>query len=199
MFLVIYPLRVIGFVAVFYCLCVLGAYGLISKFSPDYTPDLFSMALRGGFLLNLLLLGFAYWGWRKLWAFFPILNTWLFPDLNGVWEMKIHYRNNGKSGVVCANAVIKQTWLSMSMEVLSRDSESQTLAIVPKKDPESGRAQLFYFYRVIPNKTNAKARDPYEGSANLKVSAIGATQLAGNYYTSAATDGHFELKRHSLQ
>jgi hypothetical protein len=195
MFLVIYPLRVIGFVAVFYCLCVLGAYGLLSKFCPDHALDLFSMALRGGFFLNLLLLGFVYWGWRKLWAFFPALNTWLFPDLNGVWEMKIHYRNNGKRGVVCATAVIKQTWLSMSMEVLSKDSESQTLAIVPKKDPESGRAQLFYFYRVTPKKIDAEAREPYEGSANLKVSAAGATQLAGNYYTSAATDGHFELER----
>jgi hypothetical protein len=195
MFLVLYPLRVIGFVAVFYCLCVSGIYGLLSKFCSDHTPDLFSLALRGGFLLNLLLLGFAYWWWRKLWAFFPALNTWLFPDLNGVWNIKIHYRNNGGNGVVCAEAVIKQTWLSMSMEVLSKDSDSQTLAIVPKKDPESGRAQLFYFYRVIPKKVDAEAREPYEGSANLRVSTAGATHLAGNYYTSVATDGHFELER----
>lgn len=195
MFLVIFPLRVIGFVAVFYCLCVIGVYGLLSTFCPDYTPSLLSMALRGGFFLNLLLLGFAYWGWRKLWALFPVLNTWLFPDLNGVWKINIHYRNKSASGVVCAEAVIKQTWLSMSMEVLSKDSESQTLAIVPKKDPESGRAQLFYFYRVTPKKVDAEAREPYEGAANLKVSAAGATQLTGNYYTSVATDGHFELVR----
>lgn len=195
MFLIIYPLRVIGFVTIFYCLCVLGIYWLLSTSCPDYAPNMFTMALRGGTLLNLVLLGFFYWGWRKIWARFPVLNTWLFPDLNGVWEMKIHYRNNGKSGLVCASAVIKQTWLSMSMEVLSEDSESQTLAIVPKKDPESGRAQFFYFYRVVPKKTDAEAREPYEGSANLKLSALGVTQLAGNYYTSAATDGHFELER----
>ncbi|MBH8614756.1 hypothetical protein I4N56_030770 [Pseudomonas mohnii] len=195
MFLIIYPLRVIGVVAVAYCICVIGLHFLLSKCCPEYAPELFGMALRGGALLNFVLLVFVYWGWRRLWASFPALNSWLFPDLNGEWDMTIHYRNNGQSGEVRATAVIKQSWLSMSMEVLSQDSDSQTLAIVPKKDPESGRAQIFYFYRVIPKKTGVGAREPYEGSANLRFSEVGPSQLAGNYYTSVATDGYFKLAR----
>lgn len=195
MFLLIYPLRVIGFVAIFYCICVIGVYWAISYFGFGHTSSAFSMAFGGGTALNLILLLFCYWGWRKVWSCFPILNSLLFPDLNGLWDMKIHYRNKNGGGHLCATAVIKQNWLSMSMEVLSKDSESQTLAIVPKKDAESGRAQIFYFYRVTPKKTDAEAREPYEGSANLKFSALGISQLTGNYYTSASTDGHFELSR----
>ncbi|WP_409373261.1 hypothetical protein [Pseudomonas baltica] len=155
MFLIIYPLRVIGVVAVAYCICVIGLHFLFSECCPEYAPELFGMVLRGGALLNFVLLVFVYWGWGRLWASFHALNSWLFPDLNGEWDMTIHYRNNCLSGEVRTTAVIKQSWLSMSMsmEVLSHDSDSQTLAIVPKKDPESGRAQIFYFYRVIPKKT----------------------------------------------
>ena len=195
MFLIIYPLRVIGLVAVAYCMCVIGLHFLLSQYCPESQPDLFSMALGGGALLNFVLLAFVYWGWRGLWSSFPLLNSWLCPDLNGEWDMTIHYRNHGQSGEVRAFAVIKQSWLSMSMEVLSQDSDSQTLAIVPKKDPESGRAQIFYFYRVIPKKTGAGTREPYEGSANLRFSVVGPSQLAGNYYTSVATDGYFKLTR----
>lgn len=190
-----YPLRLIGFLAIAYCACVIGSYEILSKFNSEQEPELLNMALGGGAILNTVVLIFVYWGWRKLWEFFPFLNNWLFPDLNGEWDMTIHYRNCGKSGEVLAKAVIRQNWLSMSMEVLSQDSDSQTLAMVPKKDPESGRAQIFYFYRVTPKKTDIATREAYEGSANLKFFEAGVIQLAGNYYTSAATDGHFKLER----
>ncbi|MFJ7812977.1 hypothetical protein ACIQYQ_19380 [Pseudomonas asiatica] len=195
MFLLIYPVRVIVFLCIFYGVCVFGVYALLDFFCLQRDSSPLTMAFSGGAVLNLGLLGFCYWGWRKVWSCIPALNSLLFPDLNGVWEMKIHYRNAEVSGSVSATAVIKQNWLSMSMEVLSENSESQTLAIVPKKDQESGRAQIFYFYRVTPKKTDVEAKEPYEGSANLKFSALGINKLTGNYYTSAATDGHFELSR----
>ncbi|MGP9768497.1 hypothetical protein ACT3UM_22520 [Halomonas sp. AOP13-D3-9] len=195
MFLIIYPLRVMGFVAIAYCICVIGVYEFLNRYHSDQTAELFSIALRGGAVLNLLFLGFVYWGWRKLWALLPFLNSWLFPDLNGEWNMTIHHRKGGKNDQIQAKAFIKQSWLSMSMEVLSKDSDSQTLAIVPKKDPESGRAQIFYFYRVIPKKTGIKMSEPYEGSAYLRFFEAESIKLAGNYFTSVATDGHFELVR----
>lgn len=195
MFLLLYPLRLIGFIAIAYCVCVIGSYEIISRFHSEQKTEILGMVLGGGAALNTVVLGLTYWGWRKVWEFLPFLNSWLFPDLNGEWDMTIHYRNHGKSGEVRAKAMIRQNWLSMSMEVLSQDSDSQTLAMVPKKDPESGRAQIFYFYRVTPKKTNIATREAYEGSANLKFFEASTTQLAGNYYTSAATDGHFELTR----
>ncbi|WP_324029153.1 hypothetical protein GC087_19945 [Pantoea sp. JZ2] len=197
MFLLIYPLRVIGVLAVAYCVCVIGIYEILIKYKFEHDQELLSMALSGGALLNIIVLVFVYWGWRKIWSILPCLNSWLFPDLNGEWDMTIHYRNGVKNGEVKAKAIIKQNWLSMSMEVLSQDSDSQTLAMVPKKDPESGRAQLFYFYRVTPNKISIGTREAYEGSANLKFFEAGEFQLSGNYYTSAATDGYFKLEKPS--
>lgn len=195
MFLLIYPLRLIGLLALAYCLCVIGSYEIFSTFNSEHKPELLSMALRGGTILNIIVLGLFYWGWRKIWGVLPFLNRLLFPDLNGEWDMTIHYRSGTNSGEVRAKAIIRQNWLSMSMEVLSKDSNSQTLAMVPKKDPESGRAQIFYFYRVTPKKTDIGTREAYEGSANLKFFESGPILLEGNYYTSAATDGHFKLER----
>ncbi|MGY3306370.1 hypothetical protein ACVK1X_005698 [Pseudomonas sp. PvR086] len=195
MFLLFFPLRVIGIVATSYALCVALMHELIRWKWPNHSTDLESLALGGGSALSLMLLVFVHWGWRKIWEVCPKLNDWLFPDLNGTWDMTIHYRKLDGVGEISATAVIKQNWLTMSMEVLARDSDSQTLAIVPKKDSESGRAQLFYFYRVIPKKTSDGRSEPYEGAASLRFFAEGTKQLSGNYYTSVATDGHFKLIR----
>jgi hypothetical protein len=79
--------------------------------------------------------------------------------------------------------------------VNSPGSDSETLAVMPKRDPESGRPIVFYVYRVIPKKTTASAGDAYEGSAILKIRSAGADYLGGNYHTSRHTTGHFELRR----
>ena len=134
--------------------------------------------------------------WQKLWEQFPKLNSLLFPNLNGIWNMKIYWSNDGEKGVVQATALISQDFLKIAMDVDSKDSESQTLMAKPKKDPESGRPTLYYVYLTTP-KENSEIADktPYRGAAILQIGLTTNNQLSGNYFTSRRTGGRYELIR----
>ncbi|ELB2282491.1 hypothetical protein NB620_15935 [Vibrio alginolyticus] len=152
-------------------------------------------SVKGSAILNLLLLFSFYLGWRWLWKVIPSLNHILFPDLNGEWDMEIHWNSGNAQGTALATAYIKQDFLKISMEVISKDSESHTLLAKPKKDPESGRATLIYMYRNVPKRKNGNQEPPYDGTAVLKLGYKDTNKLMGNYYTDRLTQGHYELKR----
>lgn len=153
------------------------------------------LATKGATAINLFLLGFIYFGWKWLWKKMPFLNKLLFPDLNGEWDMTIHWKWGDKEGIAQATAHIKQDFLKMSMEVNSEDSDSNTLLAKPHKDPESGRAILYYMYRSTPKLKNGNSSSPYDGTAILKIDHTSLDLLEGNYYTDRTTTGHYELKR----
>jgi hypothetical protein len=153
------------------------------------------ISIKGAAILNIFLLGVVYFGWRWLWKKIPFLNKLLFPDLNGEWDMTIHWRWDGKEGVAQAIAHIKQDFLKMSMEVASEDSDSSTLLAKPQKDSESGRAILYYIYRNTPKFKNGNQSLPYVGTAILKLNHTNLDLLGGNYYTDRSTTGYYELKR----
>lgn len=155
-----------------------------------------SIATGGSAALHALLFGMFYFWWRKIWGRFPILNKVLFPDLNGKWEMIIHWEWEGRKGTSHATAVIKQDFLKLGMDVEADDSDSQTLLAKPKKDVETGRAELYYVFLTTPkHKANTEPQDPYRGAAILKLSLKSNKVLQGNYFTSRKTVGHYELKR----
>lgn len=153
------------------------------------------IAFSGATGLNLFLLGIIYFGWKWLWEKFPSLNRIMFPDLNGKWDMTVHWTWGEKEGVAQATAYIKQDFLKMSIEVYSEDSDSNTLLVKPKKDPESGRAILYYMYSSTPKLKNGNSSSPYAGTAILKLDHASLGILEGNYYTDRSTTGHYELKR----
>lgn len=153
------------------------------------------VALGGATVLNLLFVGLFFIGWKWLWSKFPILNELLFPDLSGEWEMKIHWSGGGETGIAKGVAHIKQNFIKISMEVETDKSESETLYAIPSKDSASGRAILYYIYRVIPRQVNGNCSSSYNGSAILKLNHEGLNSLKGNYFTSQQTKGFFELSR----
>lgn len=188
--------RVIGAIAVFYGVCVAAMVAFDWQFGSETTlRSSIGIALSGATGLNLLLLFLVTIGWKRIWSVFPVLERWVFPDLNGEWKMTIHWQGAGKSGTVSARAYIKQDLLRISMEVFSRDSDSETLIVQPKRDPESGRPILYYVYRVIPKNVGQGGGGSYEGSAILRLSNSRAHRWGGNYFTSRQTLGHFELSR----
>jgi len=152
-------------------------------------------ALAGATALNATLLGIIFFAWKSIWKKFPILNTLIFPNLNGLWGMKIHWVGNDASGIVHANATIKQSLVGISMEVDSTSSDSETLLAHPKKDSASGRPLLYYVYRVVPKQIDVDAGATYEGAAILKFDAMENGSLKGNYFTSRQTKGYFTLER----
>ena len=155
-----------------------------------------SIATSGSAILNALLRGTFYFGWEKVWDRYPVLNKMLFPNLNGTWEMIIHWEWEGKKGTSHAKAVITQNFLKLGMDVEAGDSDSQTLLARPRKDAETGRAELYYVFLTTPkHKSNTDPQEPYKGAAILKLSLEGDELLQGNYFTSRKTVGYYELKR----
>ncbi|HDS8576590.1 TPA: hypothetical protein QH731_001868 [Klebsiella variicola] len=187
--------KVISFIAIIYAaICGLILWGVYDENTTFFTA--FSIATGGSFLLNTTLLLVFCFGWRNLWRVFPKLNDLLFPDLNGTWDMVIHWEWEDKKGTSRANATITQTFLKIGMDVEAEDSDSQTLVAKPKKDAETGRAALYYVFLTTPkHKANVDLQDPYNGTAILKLSLKDKRELKGNYFTSRKTVGHYELTR----
>jgi len=187
--------RVISFIAVAYAVVSC----LILWWVLDATTSLvtaISIATGGSAFLHVLLLGMFYVGWKRLWEIFPSLNGLLFPNLNGTWEMVIHWEWEGRMGTSRAKAVIKQDFLKFGMDVEADDSDSQTLLAKPDKDSVTGRAELYYVFLTTPkHKPGNNAQAPYKGAAILKLSLEGNRLLNGNYFTSRKTVGHYELTR----
>lgn len=154
-----------------------------------------SVAFRSAFVLELLILSFFVFGWRKLWTRYPILNEWIYPDLNGKWSVSIHWNWGGKQGTKTAIAHIKQDFFRLSMELVSDESESETLMVKPKKDPESARPLIYYIYRNESAQGATNPRPPHKGAAILKLDHNNQNLLKGNYFTDEATNGHFEMRR----
>jgi len=152
-------------------------------------------AVKGIAVLNLLLFFMAAAGWKFLWKWCPILNDWVFPDLNGKWMVEIHWNWDSKSGQKVATAFVKQSLLKFSIELKSDESESETLIVSPYKDAHSSRPGLYYIYRNISIAGAAKEQDPHIGAAILKVDQESKELLHGNYFTDRSTNGQFTLRR----
>lgn len=157
-----------------------------------------STAIGGSTLLNVLLIAIFYFGWQIIWKICPALNKILFPNLNGTWDMVIHYEWEGKKGTSNAKAVITQNFLKIGMDVEAEDSDSQTLMAKPKKDAETGRAELYYIFLTTPkDKDGIKSKATYKGAAILKLNLHCDQKMEGNYFTDRETCGYYELERTS--
>lgn len=150
------------------------------------------MAFRYAALFELVLLAIFMFGWRFIWKFFPKLNDILFPDINGTWNVEIHWSWNNKTGIKKGKLYIKQDFIKINMELITDESESETLTVQPKKNPESGRLHLFYIYRNIPKNSEHKIQ-PHIGTAILKSDPEKSSLLEGNYFTDRNTKGVFKL------
>jgi hypothetical protein len=152
-------------------------------------------AFAGSTVLSVFLYVFFAFAWRAVWKFIPWLNSMVLPDLNGNWNMIIEWNRGEQSGEVSAIATIRLDFLRISMEVHSKDSDSETLLAQLKRSPETGLPLLFYVYRVHPKRTAGNDYPLYDGSAVLKLSSSTKLGLEGNYFTDAKTRGHFRLTR----
>lgn len=165
---------------------------LILQNETDTLIEQIVFSAKGAAGLNILLFLFFSFGWRSLWKKLPALNKLIFPDLNGTWDMTINWEWNGNSGKANATAIIKQNFLSISMEVESGQSDSESLLAKAKKDPESGRPILYYIYRNTPKDAT---KPPYLGTAILRLGLINQESLEGNYYTDSKSFGRYHLKK----
>jgi len=183
----LYPLsKVIASLAGFYTFLVV----LLFTFS-DVSISLID-AFKYVALFELFISIIFLFGWEYIWKFIPPLNKWLFPNINGTWDVEIHWNltkedKKIKKGIKKGEVFIKQNLLSLSMELITDESESETLAVQPKKNAESGRLQLYYIYRNTPQ--NNGELKTHIGTAILKLSHKSNSLLEGNYFTDRNTKG----------
>lgn len=191
------PIRLFVGIIAFTILVGLSVYGAcMAMFGlPLSLRSILAIVSAAVTLLNFTFSIFLYFGWRLLWRRIPALNRIVFPDINGRWNMEIHWQKETDSGVVNAVAEVNQSFLKISMEVLSEDSSSQTLIAEPKKDAESGSPSLYYIYLVTPKLLDGKIGSPYFGSAILKIPSKDVTEFGGNYWTDKQSKGHFRLNK----
>jgi hypothetical protein len=186
--------QVLGAVAICYATLISLLVALSWKLYGGSVWGSIGFAVSGATALQAILFVCFHVGWRYLWRQFPALNRF-FPDISGKWTIRIAWQMGDRNGNVDAEATIEQNFLRISMDVTSPDSESQTLIAQPKRDPESGRALLYYVYLVTPKARGTSTITPYYGAAILKFSDIAGGELSGNYWTTKQSFGHFLLAR----
>ena len=183
--------KIIAWISAVYACSVLAA-ALVLNLTGFST---FGIALKGAVPLNLMLFGIAAAGWRQLWKWVPKLNTWIYPDLNGKWNVEINWNWGTQSGTKSAIAYIKQDLTKFSIELKSDESESETLVVIPHRDSTSSRPGLYYVYRNVGIAKAAKKQNPHTGAAILKLDHESKDMLHGNYFTDRSTNGQFTLRR----
>lgn len=177
-------------------IAVLGALyaaSIILIFSFSGKDLSFGVAIRYATFFELIILVLFSFVWRYLWQWIPKLNEWLFPDINGLWDVEIHWIWQEKKGVKHGEVHIKQNIFTLSMELFTDESESETLVVQPKKNSESGRLHLYYIYRNEPKSTTPL--ESHIGTAILKFPPQNTSLLEGNYFTDRNTKGVLKLKR----
>lgn len=190
--------RVLAIIAISYTVLVLVAaaiHGLCTGTSHD-ALTIAGWAISGGTLLQIALLLLLGAGWRKLWQWVPKLGEWVFPDLNGEWDIEVHWEYDGRKGVAAGAATIRQSFLSFSILVTTDKSASHTLALSVRKDSESDQKILYYVFRVEPSSTSGPKGLPYRGAAVLRMFDKSHDDcIKGRYWTERPTLGDYVLRR----
>lgn len=177
-----------GLYALLAFLVALGMESLDIQLSPF-------RVFSGAAAVDLGLLFFVYVGWRWIWVKVPNLNRWLYPDLNGMWDASIDWVKDDQTGRASGRVFIKQNFFTISIEMDADRSESRTIALSVKRDPESERPLLHYIYEVREKYTSPGQNKVYQGAASLIVDVVSNDRLGGNYFTSRGSGGRFEFQR----
>ena len=185
--------RIIALFAVSYAALLVAGIAVASVlFEPASTVDQLRYAALGSMPIQLGLSAWFYLGWRRFWRWFPSLNSILYPDLGDDWLIDIQWTTDRGSGLAQGKAKIRQSFLQLSMEVDTTNSQSITLAAHPRKEPQSNRPLLDYIYQVTTKPRDGEPSSTYQGAAVLRFDEA-IKELSGNYSTSRHTSGTFRL------
>lgn len=134
---------------------------------------------------------FVSWAWK-----WRVFRGWLvpIPNLNGKWEGKIYYKEEGKDKSRKVSVDIRQTFLSIVVHFCSKESKSLSFCGAFSIDRKRGLKQLIYSYQNDP-KAIIRGKSPlHYGTTKLDISADNL-EMEGEYWTSRASLGTIHLKR----
>ncbi len=149
-------------------------------------------------VLLLLLVAFDLWAWRL-----RFLQGWFVPrpDIRGTWRVELHtdWKDPATIEVVApipAYLVVRQTFSSLSLRMLTSESSSELVAAEISKAAD-GTYRLAAVYRNEP-KLSVRDRSPiHYGAIVLDVQGDPVKDLVGYYWTDRSTRGELRsLARH---
>ncbi|BEU86955.1 hypothetical protein TAMA11512_04190 [Selenomonas sp. TAMA-11512] len=123
-----------------------------------------------------------------LWRYNPFEKT---PKLMGLYEGIIEYNYNGAVAKKDTFVRIRQTLLSIKIQITTNEITSNT--IVANLVEENEEYVLYYTYITNPKSKYSKGNPIQHGTCRLILSA--KDYLSGKYWTSRQTIGDIELKR----
>lgn len=123
-----------------------------------------------------------------LWRYSPLEKI---PKLMGLYEGIIEYNYNGTVAKKDTFVKIRQTLLSIKVQITTNEIKSNT--IVANLVEENEEYVLYYTYITNPKSKYSKENPIQHGTCRLILSTKGC--LTGNYWTSRQTIGDIELKK----
>lgn len=133
------------------------------------------------------------WSWR-------IFQGWYVnrPDLRGTWkvELKSNWINpetNEPIPPIIAYAVIRQTLISLSLRLMTKESRSKLIAHSIEKE-EDGVYRLAAIYRNEPKiELQGDRSEIHHGSLSLEIHGDPVDLMEGHYWTDRGTKGSMKL------
>jgi hypothetical protein len=150
-------------------------------------------------VLLLLLVAFDLWAWRL-----RILHGWFVPrpDLRGTWRVELQSdwkdpATDAVIGPIVAYLVVRQTFSSLSIRMLTAESASELVAAEINKAGD-GTYRLAAVYRNEPKLTVRDRSSIHYGALVLDVQGDPVKDLAGYYWTDRNSRGELRtLARHA--
>ena len=142
----------------------------------------------------LFVLAFDHWIWRMPWIGWRISKR---PDIRGTWRGQLASQYEDPPGTRIppdpeVYMVIRQTYWSLSANLITRESKScSTTAVI--EDDGCGQYQAVAVYRNTPRAAVRHRSEVHHGAFKLDVDGRPPARLEGFYWTDRNTMGGLEF------
>ncbi len=140
---------------------------------------------------------------KYLWSIKPFSLLVPYPSLHGTWKGKLNSNYVFEDGTKCdpidVTLVIKQTMLTISVEMFTGESSSQSYGGNIVKSHEGNLKHLLYTYYNDPRASVQHRSNTHQGTAKLRIIEKPELGLKGNYWTERGTTGEFDLSFYSKE
>lgn len=144
-------------------------------------------------------IGNSLWFWLA--KSFPVLQTAIFPDLNGTWTGQLQStwidpETGSQVPSIKVSVTIRQTLLGTTVRLNTATSSSKSVRVFLEADRANKRYVVHHFYANEPNAQARQQLIPHLGMASLECDwEVDRDRLTGRYFTDRKTTGDIDLRR----
>lgn len=140
---------------------------------------------------------------KILWKYKPFSFLIPYPSLNGTWSGTLLsnyiFDDGSKCSPVEVTLVIKQSMLSISCEMFTKESSSESYIGSIIKSHEGNIKHLVFSYHNNPRAIVQHRSKNHQGTAKLRIIEKPEKCLKGNYWTERGSVGELDLKFYSKE